>query len=122
MIARLYGLNVTPGVVYNAMPWSWLIDWFSNVGDNIENLDHGVADRLLADYAYLMGEQRDYIKYSAAQAYNGRDGATLVANSTATWGISHKRRYVASPFGFGLTEDDLTPNQAGILLSLAGSR
>jgi hypothetical protein len=28
-----YGLDISLATLWEAMPWSWLIDWFSNVGD-----------------------------------------------------------------------------------------
>lgn len=28
-----FGLDVTPATLWEIMPWSWLIDWFSNVGE-----------------------------------------------------------------------------------------
>lgn len=31
------GLTVDFSTAWNLMPWSWLIDWFSNVGETIEN-------------------------------------------------------------------------------------
>ena len=29
----VYGLNLSFATLWEAMPWSWLIDWFTNVGD-----------------------------------------------------------------------------------------
>jgi hypothetical protein len=29
----VFGLNLSPASLWEAMPWSWLIDWFSNCGD-----------------------------------------------------------------------------------------
>jgi hypothetical protein len=29
----VYGLELSPSNVWEAIPWSWLVDWFSNVGD-----------------------------------------------------------------------------------------
>ncbi|UJQ85848.1 MAG: putative maturation protein [Shiltuvirus faecivicinum] len=31
-----FGLAITPATLYQAMPWRWLIDWFSNLGDFLE--------------------------------------------------------------------------------------
>lgn len=28
-----YGLDISFNTLWNAMPWSWLVDWFSNMGD-----------------------------------------------------------------------------------------
>lgn len=123
MVGRLMGLNVTPGVVYQAMPWSWLVDWFSNTGAAIENLDYGVADRLIADYAFVMGSQRDFIRYTGSGSFiTGENGASTNVTAVSEQYISHKRRYKASPFGFGITDSDLSPGQFAILGALGASK
>lgn len=30
------GLQLTPDTLWQAMPWSWMIDWFSNIDDSIK--------------------------------------------------------------------------------------
>jgi hypothetical protein len=39
------GLNTTQIVdnIWEGLPWSWMIDWFSNAGDLLSSLDHQVA-------------------------------------------------------------------------------
>lgn len=32
-IRLVYGLELSPSNIWEAIPWSWLTDWFSNVGD-----------------------------------------------------------------------------------------
>jgi hypothetical protein len=32
----VWGLNVSPASLWEAMPWSWLIDWFGSFGDYLE--------------------------------------------------------------------------------------
>ncbi|UJQ85649.1 MAG: putative maturation protein [Alehxovirus nemorisvivens] len=35
-IQLAFGLDVSASTVWNVLPWTWLIDWFSNVGDYLE--------------------------------------------------------------------------------------
>jgi hypothetical protein len=123
MTGRLYGLNVTPGDVYAAMPWSWLIDWFTNAGDIISNLDAGVSDRMIMDYAYVMGAQRNFLRATCTGAFKATpDGGDAVATAVLEQGWVTKRRISATPFGFGVTEDSLTPGQLSILGALGGNK
>jgi hypothetical protein len=123
MIGRLYGLKVTPAVVYNAIPWSWLLDWFTTTGDAVANLDHGVADRLINDYAFVMGTQRNYHQYTNAGAFNtGTNGKYTVVTAVSKFGHVYKRRLHASPFGFNIKDDDLNAGQIAILGNLANSK
>lgn len=122
MMARIYGLRISPGVVYNAIPWSWLLDWFTNAGDAVSNLDAGVADRLISDYAYVMGDQQDYLKTTSTGCFRIQGGGESTVTASAKWGFYSKERISASPFGFALNSGDPTPYQLSILASLAGSR
>lgn len=53
---RMYGLRISPLLVWNLTPWSWLADWVGNVGDNIANYTTQLQDNLTAKYAYIMKE------------------------------------------------------------------
>jgi hypothetical protein len=33
----VFGLNIQPQYVWDALPWSWLIDWFGNMGDYLRS-------------------------------------------------------------------------------------
>jgi len=35
-IAAIHGWRANPGILWDALPWSWLVDYFANVGDLIE--------------------------------------------------------------------------------------
>jgi hypothetical protein len=125
VIAYLYGLYPTPSVVYNMIPWSWLIDWFSNAGDVISNLETDVADRLAADYFYVMREQRHTIETTATGNFivdTGVGKSSVPLTATAYLTHSLKTRVVGDPFGFGTSESSLSPMQLSILAALGGSR
>ena len=79
---------------------------------NISNLGH---DGMVLQYAYIM-EHRTVQDHMV--------GAKFGAAGLATLDVSYetKRRHPASPYGFGLRYEDLTPQQQAILLALGMSR
>jgi hypothetical protein len=122
MLARLYGLYPTPSVIYNAIPWSWLIDWFSNAGSLLENLDTGVADRLAADYFYIMRSQEWSQEFVASGEFKKRNGDRFSARATATTRAYAKSRVRGGPFDPAVLENNLNGKQLAILGALGLSR
>lgn len=120
MIKRIMGHRITPNDLYQVIPWSWLLDYYTGLGDFIEATSVGVADRLICDYAYLMQtkEQR-FESTSTSRVVVSKDGtkSTLLTSSLITSRIV-KRRCEASPFGWGLKQTDLKPQQVAILGAL----
>lgn len=117
-VASMFGGTITPSVLWEATPWSWLIDWFSNAGDVFANMSDGLADNLVASYAYVMGT-RQYAA-SCQHIADAKTGTGVNFTTTHSW-IS-KRRAEANPFGFGLTFDTLSAKQLSILISLGMAR
>lgn len=123
MLDRLYGRGVTPEVIYNAIPWSWLVDWFSNVGDVLANLDAGVADRLAADYFYVMAHSIRMRTREVNVIYQDpRSLQRFNITTTSNAYFIQKRRVVGDPFGFNTSETSLTSMQLSILGALGLSR
>lgn len=112
---RLYGLRVTPINIYRAVPWSWLVDWFANVSDNVDNLSNAVVDSIVTDYHYVMGTTTVENKIECSgRFYQGKDQGTRLVTATSTVGRTHKVREPASPFGLRLKDDDLSVSQFNI--------
>jgi len=123
MKAKIFGLYPTPKVIYDMIPWSWLVDWFSNLGDCISNLQTSVVDRLAADYAYVMREvSRTLTRTTQATFYHDKtlEPFTVTGSSTSTQ--ASKYRVGADPFGFGTPENSLSGVQLSILGALGLSR
>lgn len=115
VLDKLLGLRVTPEVLWNLTPWSWLVDWFVNVGDNFANASAIYDDGLVIRWGYL---QRHYISerihtFSGATLRNGYRG-TFDCN----FRLERKERVKATPFGFGLDPGVFTPQQWAILAAL----
>jgi len=122
MLRRLYGLSVSPSVVYNAIPWTWMIDWFTNVGDMVENLDAGVADRLAADYCYVMRDVKVEARRQAQIYLKTLTGKPIVYHGNSWNSAFSKSRSKGTPFGFNVNEASLSSHQLGILGALGLSK
>lgn len=60
---RKIGLAPSPSVIYDLIPWTWLLDWFIGLGDYIHIVETIHGDRSLINYGFLT-----YVEHM--QAYN----------------------------------------------------
>jgi hypothetical protein len=102
------GLNVD--TLYNLTPYSWLADWFGNFGDVLFNLSYLQTNSQVVNYGYLMRHSTVTRRFE----WQGTSGRQSYQDFT----VERKMRIKASPFGFGLTDKDLTPYQWSILAAL----
>lgn len=130
---ELFGLSPKPSVLYELMPWSWLIDWFANVGDVLKSFESSDIAELVIDYAYLMRHQSKVTTYSSTVPYlldspsfgsidPKYDMIVPPDSSFTVVKAERKERIAATPFGFGLHINDLTDRQYAILTALGLSR
>lgn len=125
--AVLFGALPTPSVVWEVLPWSWMVDWFTNVGDVMSNASVNAVDNLVALYSYIMEHKTTTVectavsqwesKYNQYWAYPG-GSCTSVGKST----VETKARCGGSPFGMGITFSGLSAGQGAILAALGLSR
>jgi len=113
---KVLGLSLTPETAWNLTPWSWAVDWFSNVGDVLSNVSDAMADSLVMGYGYLMEHTVSKRSYS----FYGPTGAKTRGARPATvdFVIETKQRVQANPYGFGLTWSSLSKFQLSILAAL----
>lgn len=111
----LINLELTPETLWELAPWSWAADWLFPVDDLIGNLQDMSSDGLVLRYGYVMEHSISSYTYT----YVGK-GSQLVGVVTLTSEV--KKRRQATPFGFGVTWDGLTPRQASIAVALGITR
>jgi hypothetical protein len=117
---KLYGVRLTPETLWNLTPWSWGVDWFSNVGDVLHNASAFANDGLVMPYGYMMEQCsiKDHYTNSGAQYKSPGIPSTY----TQTFTTYTKRRVKATPFGFGIDLSSLTGRQLAIVSALGLSR
>lgn len=112
LIAQLHGVVPNEATIWSAFPWTWLVDWFVNVGDVISNLKNNLGASCVSTSAY---SQRTILLEYTWHATNGYFSSSI----TRSFEIVLRRKI--DPFGLAL-ESPLSALQEGILAALALTR
>lgn len=99
---QLLGTRLTAEVLWELTPWSWLIDWMSDMGDIISSASLLSEDGLVLRYGYLMRTtraQRSVVFDTRGVPGSGATGTSIKSNTL--WTSVLKERVGASPYGFG---------------------
>jgi len=116
---HLLGIQLTPDVLWNLAPWSWLADWFVNIGDNISVASAFQKDNLVLRYGYLMQKLTDTRTSTTSDIRENRTGFKYVfPGFTQVVRRTSKRRVRAEPYGFGFNTEALSQTQWAILAAL----
>lgn len=120
---HLYGIELTPDVVWKASPWTWAIDWFSNMGDVVSNVSDWATDGLVMHYGYLMEHIVSETTYALDRPARFRTpGGSHINASPVTVYYESKQRVRATPFGFETSWNGLSPRQLAIAAALGITR
>lgn len=117
----LYGIELTPDTVWNAVPWTWAVDWFSNAGDVVSNLSSWSSDGLVMKWGYVMQHTVTKHTYYMTMPARLHPYGTIWASPVSAF-YETKRRERATPFGFSSNWNGLTNRQLAIASALGISR
>ncbi len=121
----LLGLDITPATVYQLAPWSWLLDWFSSLGNAVQNLSALDWSNVLLDYSYLTLKVKTISTSAVTLPSSWGTGGSVSSSSpfiTQRVEAVEKIREQASPYGFSVNWAGLSPFQLSILASLGMTR
>jgi hypothetical protein len=116
---KLFGISLTPELIWELTPWSWAIDWFSNTQSVIHNATSFAAAGLVMRYGYVMEESSTTKTYSMPDS-TVKGQVVRIPPATVTHTV--KRRQEANPFGFGIGWEGLSPTQLAISAALGITR
>jgi hypothetical protein len=109
---------MTPDLVWQLTPWSWLSDWYLNIGDIVSNMTDIELNNLHIDYAYAMCSERKETTWVVKAPFKGSGLVTCIAQDLE----ESKGRAPSSPFGFGFDMNSISPYQSSILAALSATR
>lgn len=113
---KLYGIDLSPEVLWNLSPWSWAADWFGNTGDVMHNISALGQDGLVMRNGYIMYHCGKRTVQSGFWQDNPLYYQTCITVNES------KQRRPATPYGFGISYDGLSAKQIAILAALGLSR
>jgi hypothetical protein len=120
---KIFGLELTPDTLWQLTPWSWAIDWFTSVGDVINNASAWANDGLVMKYGYIMEHSIVHDTYTfVGPTRILTDSQVVTRPPDVTLVTETKLRRRANPFGFGLSMDGLSDLQKTILAAVGLSR
>ena len=130
---QLFGLALTPDILWELTPWSWAVDWFSNAGEVINNVTNFGLAGLVLRYGYIMEESIEDVyaegsgwTFENVDSYSAKGGFKRSQKPSGQWRRGYKtvtkRRYPASPFGFSIGWEGLSPTQLAITAALGITR
>lgn len=117
----LLGLTLTPDVLWELTPWSWLADWFFDIGGFLSYQVSVQEDSLVARQSGAVFEERVVglanCFTSLTSPYTIPDSRYSPLRTIATFDTRYQRRIPMGPYGFGPTWS-LTPQQWAIVGAL----
>lgn len=113
---KLLGTRITPQTLWELAPWSWAIDYFTNIGEVIHNFSAFANDGLVLRWGYVMEKSIHEVTktISGMRVYQGDVPESLYETRRTV----RLRRLVATPYGFGLDPGGLSASQLAILAAL----
>jgi len=116
---HIVGTRMTPDVLWELAPWSWLIDWFVNIGDVTANAVRLQEDSLVLRYGYLMHQSMFQRTMSLTGVKFKFFNPGAISQS---WTQTLKERVRATPYGFALDPNSFSDQQWAILAALGMSK
>lgn len=113
------GLSPDIGTIWELTRFSWLFDWFVDVGSTLRSLNVYSHDNLVMHHGYAMSHVKTEVVSSSGHIMRGIPNPKPIVN---TFVRERKMRVKASPFGFDVSLNGTTAFQNSILAALGISK
>lgn len=109
-----YGWNLSAASLWEALPWSWLIDYFANIGSFLD-ANRGYIPFRITDMCLMVKDE--WIQTAEIQTAPG-----ITYTGSIRKHVSKQRRVIGIPTPRITFERFLTPHMVAILLSLVTTK
>jgi hypothetical protein len=110
-------------VLWNLIPYSWLVDWMVNISDVLRTMEVASDDSLVVNWAYASRLLQRQVIQVSKHVSTSSAGKPDLRNVSTIYRVTEKRRLRGNPYGFSTqTSADWTPLRFAILGALGISR
>jgi hypothetical protein len=123
-VSKRLGLVDDPQMLWDLTPYSWLVDWFTTMGDSISNANvySPMRGKYDIDYAYLTTQRTQDVQGTLLRvvpvSFTEYIKSVRMTQSTSSAISVTRWRDRATPFGFGTQLGSLSGSQYAILVAL----
>jgi len=118
---HLLGVSLNASTIWELAPWSWMADWWGDIGAVMSNSSAVSSNGLVMKYGYLMRQTDEFNRFVIPEGLMfKRKISTGPVSSTFTRVTKERRK--ATPYGFGVDLKTLSPFQWSILGALGLTR
>lgn len=79
-VKDMLGLRLRPTDLYKVYPWTWLYDWFTNLGSYVDLIDTANRDKLTINYGFVTAVLRGKLESTYSYRYLAQRGDTIYAD------------------------------------------
>lgn len=113
------GIELNPYTLWELAPWSWLVDWYTDLGSQIKSASLFADDNLVLRYGYLMITTSVTNAYSLASVLEAQGSSSrALPGIGVSFHTIQKERQRSTPYGFGKSVGSFTDFQWSILGAL----
>jgi hypothetical protein len=116
----VYGVRPGIDTAWNLVPFSWMADWYGNMGTVLQNLNTFAADGLVMQYGYVTRRLTITTTWSNTCKVRYNMDQTELTDHHCAFSLTRsvQQRFPAHPYGFGKVDADLSARQLAILAAL----
>lgn len=117
------GVNLNPGIVWNAIPWSFVVDWLLKIGNLLDSFAMAWTEPLMIINQCCASIKRQRSIHCVLR--HGVNLPSVIPNSTTITPITTEESYIRIPVSLSyssLEASGLTPKEVSLGAALALSR
>lgn len=117
-----FGINLNPAIIWNAIPWSFVVDWVVGIGPFLDSLKTQNLKPQINIRRYLWSVQRSRYITVTKVIQNVYDNSVIHVGQLPAVRQTAYRRHVTMPTMSSITQSGLTPEEVSLGAALVISR